>query len=992
MMQRATWPVLLLLAACCPLFAQEKSVKPGINDAFKEPDVKKYVGIFEGESREIYTHRKAIVAACKLKPGQAVADIGAGTGLFTRLFARAVGPRGKVYAVDIAPRFLAHIEKTCKEEKITNVKTVRCTDTSCELPPGSINVAFVCDTYHHFEYPFRTLASIHKALRPGGRLIVVDFHRIPGKSSKWVLGHVRAGQDVVVKEIVKSGFKLAGEEKKLGLTENYFLHFERVEKPAPKPAPKDTARLDFNRDVRPILSDACFACHGPDARKRKGDLRLDTEQGRGVVVPGKPAESELFRRITATDLRQMMPPPKAGRKLSAAQVAVLKRWIEEGGRWQAHWAYVAPRRPPLPAVKDAAWPRNAIDHFILAKLAANGLAPSAEAARATLVRRLTLDLAGLPPTPQEVEAFVHDRRPDAYERLVDRLLATPRLGERLAYDWLDSARYADSNGYQSDGTRTMWPWRDWAVRAFNANLPFDQFTVEQLAGDLLPGATGEQKLATGFHRNHMLNGEGGRVAEESRVDYVVDRVDTTATVWLGLTLGCARCHDHKYDPFTMKDYYRLFAYFNNIAESGAVDRGGNAAPVLPLPTPEQARKREALRTEVRLLEGAVKQEARRGLRDALQRTLNARRSALTALERSIVNVMVMEERPQPRATHVLVRGAWDRPGEKVSPGAIESLAAAKDAPANRLGLARWLVSPGNPLTARVIVNRYWQLVFGTGLVKTAEDFGTQGEPPSHPELLDWLAVEFRESGWDVKRLLRLIVTSATYRQASAVPPGLRERDPDNRLLARGPRYRLSSHTIRDQALALSGLLVERLGGPSVRPYQPSGIWEEMSFGRIRYAQDRGANLYRRSLYTFWRRTVGPTNLFDTSARQVCVVRPSRTNTPVQALVTLNDVTYVEAARVMAQRVLGEAGKSEAERLEYAFRLATARRPDDREVAILARAHARLLAQYRADRPAAQKLLRAGESAVDTTRDPVELAAWTGLCSLILNLDEVITRE
>jgi hypothetical protein len=558
---------------------------------------------------------------------------------------------------------------------------------------------------------------------------------------------------------------------------------------------------------------------------------------------------------------------------------------------------------------------------------------------------------------------------------------------------LDSARYADSNGYQSDGTRTMWPWRDWAVRAFNGNKPFDQFTVEQIAGDLLPGATVEQKIATGFHRNHMLNGEGGRVAEESRVDYVVDRVDTTATVWLGLTLGCARCHDHKFDPFTQRDYYRLFAFFNNVAESGAVDRGGNASPVLALATPEQARKREAWRDEVRLLELGLKQEQDRRSRDALARTLKARRDALAALERSIENVMVMEELPRPRDTHVLVRGAWDKPGEKVSAGVIESLApAAKDAPRNRLGLARWLVASANPLTARVVVNRYWQLIFGIGLVKTAEDFGVQGEPPSHPDLLDYLAVEFRDSGWDVKHLLRLIVTSSTYRQAATVTPALRERDPENRLLARAPRYRLSAHAIRDQALALSGLLSERLGGPSVRPYQPLGIWEEMSFGRIRYVQDKGVNLYRRSLYTFWRRTVGPANLFDTSARQVCVVRPSRTNTPVHALVTLNDVTFVEAARVMAQRVLRDGGKDDAERLVYAFRLATARRPDERERAILGRALARLLAQYRADRPAVVKLLRAGEAPVDATRDPTELAAWTGLCSTILNTDEVITRE
>jgi hypothetical protein len=654
---------------------------------------------------------------------------------------------------------------------------------------------------------------------------------------------------------------------------------------------------------------------------------------------------------------------------------------------------------------------------------------------------VTLDLTGLPPKPTEVDAFLADRSPDAYEKVVDRLLASPRYGERMVLEWLDAARYADSNGYQQDLTRTMWPWRDGVIRALNGNMPFDQFTVEQLAGDLLPKATVAQKIASGFHRNHMLNGEGGRIPEESRVDYVVDRVDTTATVWLGLTLGCARCHDHKYDPFTQKEYYQLFAYFNNVAESGSVDRGGNAAPVLRLPTPRQsariaALEKTALDLETQLRAGAARllpaqPEWERSVnparlpariaaglktpaanrtdmqkkqladyylaqdpgRKALQQKLADARKALAAARGKVLEVMVMEERATPRDTFVLQRGLYNKPGEKVSRGVPASLPPLpRGAPNNRLGLARWLVDPANPLTARVAVNRVWQMFFGTGLVKTAEDFGVQGEAPSHPELLDWLATEFVRTGWDVKALHRLIVTSATYRQSSRLTPRLRERDPDNRLLARGPRHRLPAFVLRDQALALSGLLVERVGGPPVKPYQPPGVWEEMSFGQIKYQQDKGPSLYRRSLYTFWRRTVGPTTLFDTSARQVCTVRQTRTNTPLQSLTLLNDVTYIEAARVLAERLMKEGGRTPEERISWAFRLATARRPSDAERAILTRGFERLRKQYQADRKAALKLVSAGEAPRAAKLDVAELAAYTGLASLIMNLDEVISKE
>jgi hypothetical protein len=801
-------------------------------------------------------------------------------------------------------------------------------------------------------------------------------------------------------------------------------------------AEEPPADIHFNRDVRPILADACYQCHGPDKGKRKARLRFDTQEGastdlggRRAIVAGRPGESVLLHRITATVAAERMPPPRSGRTLTVRQIDLIRRWIEQGAKWQKHWSLIPPHRPPVPANKDARWCRNPIDRFILERLEREGLAPSPEASRTTLIRRITLDLTGLPPTPDEVDAFTVDRAPEAYEKMVDRLLRSPRYGERMVLDWLDAARFADSNGYQQDRTRTMWPWRDEVIDALNRNQAFDQFTVEQLAGDLLPGATQTQKIASGFHRNHMLNGEGGRIPEESRVDYVVDRVDTTATVWMGLTLGCARCHDHKFDPFRQTEYYQLFAFFNNLPESGSVDRGGNAAPVLNLPTAEQTRQISALKRTVVDLEdqanaGSAKlhlqpaewqrqvsaslvqlsgplraivdipdQYIRNSLEhQAAQKRLADQRRALADLNNSVTMAMVMEERPQPRDTFVLQRGVYDKPGAKVAAAVPASLSPwPTGAPANRLGLARWLVDPGHPLTARVAVNRVWQQFFGTGIVKTVEDFGVQGEAPSHPELLDWLATEFVRSGWDVKALQRLIVTSATYRQRSRVSPELRERDPDNRLLARGPRYRLSALTIRDQALATSGLLVERLGGPPVKPYQPPGIWEDMTFGQIRYQQDKGPSLYRRSLYTFWRRTVGPTDLFDTPARQVCTVRQPRTNTPLQSLILMNDIMYVEAARVLAERVL-LASRNPEQAVSLMFRLATARLPSGAEWTILHQSWQRLLTQYQTDKEAALRLVSVGERPRDPRLDVVELAACTGMASLILNLDEVISKE
>lgn len=1018
-------------------------------------------------------------------------------------------------------------------------------------------------------------------------------------------------------------------------------------------------KIEFNRDIRPILSDACFHCHGPDSAKRQAGLRLDQEvaakaerDGHRAIVAGEAARSELVRRITSTNSDEVMPPRNSNRSLTAAQIALLQRWINDGAQWQSHWSFLAPQRPAVPDVTRplanlslGTQPstlnpqpiRHPIDSFVRQRLVAEGLTPASEAEKTTLIRRVTLDLTGVPPMLSEVDEFVFDASLDAYEKVVDRLLASPRYGERMVLDWLDAARYADTNGYQGDGTRTMWPWRNWAINALNSNMPFDQFTVEQLAGDLLSNATLDQKIATGFHRNHPLNGEGGRIAEESRVEYVFDRVETTGTVWLGLTIGCCRCHDHKYDPLAQKEYYQLSAYFNSIAESGAVDRGGNANPVERIVTPENERRLISLREEVALAEqsqqaglapvdaaqleweqnpigvtpwtvldpvtftskngatltkqadqsvlasgespmqddyevtfrmnlgqpdrparatglrleamfddslpskgpgrapengnfvlttleleaasvadAAQKQQvafnradadysqggfsptgvydtdkntgwaiaggdssknrvaifvfttplaltgatdlklmlkhesvhlkhvlgrfrislttnvaprldttpaeivaalstaidkrtdSQKGqLRDyyrskvspqfaSLKMVVDAARKKASDYENSLTVTMVMLDQPKPRDSFVLIRGAYTQQGEKVShgvPAVLPVLPA--DAPPNRLALAKWLVDPANPLTARVTVNRAWQAFFGTGLVKTTEDFGTQGVPPSHPELLDWLAVEFGGGtpvAWDMKHLHRLLVTSATYRQSSRVTNELHEHDPENRLLARGPRHRMSAFAIRDMALAMSGLLVERIGGPSVKPYQPAGIWEDASLGNIGYTPDKGEGLYRRSLYTFWRRIAAPTMFFDASSRNVCTVKLPRTNTPLQALALMNDVTYVEAARKLAERMLLEGGETVDARLTFAFRIATSRRPTPDERTLLTQALAAMKTHYDQDSAAANKLITAGDSPRDPSLNVTELAAYTALANLILNLDETMTKE
>jgi len=1012
--------------------------------------------------------------------------------------------------------------------------------------------------------------------------------------------------------------------------------------------------LDYNRDVRPILSAKCFKCHGPDAHAREAKLRLDVRaealavrrSGATPIVPGQPGASEVVLRVESQFADEQMPPPDSNLTLTAAERATLRRWIAEGAEYRPHWSLIAPHAAALPAAKNPRWPRNAIDHFILARLETENLAPSPEADRATLLRRVSLDLTGLPPTIWALDAFLADARPDAYERAVDRLLASPAYGERMATDWLDAARYADSNGFFRDNVRQIWPWRDWVIGAFNRNLPFDRFTVEQLAGDLLPDATPEQRIATGFNRNHMVTGETGIIDEEYRVEYVADQLETTSAVWLGLTVGCARCHDHKYDPISQRDYYGLFAFFNSAVEKGLV-APDDPPPVMDVASPPQRAELEALREkraaaertlarlteplrpglaewersareglrvpqerllahvdfevenagranekggayfepglvgraarfdgmqhfelpaalpliadqswtvglwakpnaslagviskiepagdrrgfeviwakgqlqinlvdrwvvsaievvtreptkgadwhhlvvsydgsgraaglrafadgaplavnvvrdtlrgpitnaepvrigrrdsglgfyglldEVRLVAGAVTpaavrewfwSERLRGIlalapekRDARQRKLMldcyverhgdaatraARQHAESARETEeafraqLPKTLVMQEAATPRATHVLKRGQYDAPGDLVAadvPGLLPPLPA--DAPRNRLGLARWLTSPAHPLTARVEVNRRWLQCFGEGLVATLNDFGAQGEMPSHPALLDWLAVRFVESGWDVKQLIRLIVTSATYRQSSTATPALLSRDPENRLLARGPRFRLPGEMIRDQALAVAGLLVEKIGGPSVKPYQPPGLWEAVSYnGELSYQPDRDEGLWRRTVYSFWKRTSPPPGvlLLDGPTRETCVVRRPRTNTPLQALLLLNDETFVEAARGLAASVMAPPDGREAGRAAEIFRRATARLPDVRERAALDGLFARQRARFAADPAAARKLIGVGASPRGRELEAVELAAWTVVAQTVLNLDEVVTRR
>ena len=983
------------------------------------------------------------------------------------------------------------------------------------------------------------------------------------------------------------------------------------------------AEVDFNRDIRPILSDNCFVCHGPNEADRESDLRLDNrssavaeaESGQRALVPGDPEASELFVRITSQDDGERMPPPETDKSLSSEQIDLIRQWIDSGASWKDHWSFIVPEKIALPNVKQDAWPINPIDHFILKRLESEGLSPSAPADRATLLRRVTLDLTGLPPSPAELGAFLSDTSDHAYEDVVDRLLDSDRYGEHMARFWLDAARYGDTHGLHLDNYREMWPYRDWVVRAFNQNLSYDRFTTEQLAGDLLSDPTRDQLIATGFNRAHVTTSEGGSIADEVHVRNVVDRVVTVGTVFMGMTFECTRCHDHKYDPFTMDDFYSMFAFFNSIDGNPLDGNRADHAPVLRVPTERQeaelaklsrdiatfeaklnspwpevdgrqriwedeitasataagtdesgaqsvitlgdwytigpfsdtrnyllsrkhgpegnainleqtfrlgptdksiswvakpewrdGRPHRALPGEIaanfvyRLIESPDKRQiavslgsgdavkvylngkqvfrkdeersvaadqeqidlmlqagdnhllmkiinfggdsgfyfatdspqveipenllqivlagAERSTEDAekvrsffrnkvaeeaeltdTQNKLERVRSRWAEVDRQVATTLIWREANEAKPAYYLKRGEYDQRGDTVGRRTPQSLPPMPDElPKNRLGLAKWLTDPAHPLTARVAVNRFWQQLFGTGIVKTADDFGSQGEPPSHSELLDWLAAEFITDGWDVKNTMRRIVTSATYRQSSRTAPDVYEKDPENRLLARGPRFRLDAEMLRDQAITLGGLLVEQLGGPSVKPPQPDGLWFAVGYSgsnTVKFVADKGRDkVHRRTLYTFIKRTAPPPqmSIVDAPSREACVVRRERTNTPLLSLLLFNDPQYVEAARAMGERTMREGGSTIASRATYMFRLATCRYPSSLELDDLVRGFQQDLAEYSVAGDQATKLLQIGEVPPDSSLDKSELAAWTMTANMLLNLDEVVTKN
>jgi len=752
------------------------------------------------------------------------------------------------------------------------------------------------------------------------------------------------------------------------------------------------ASVDFNRNIRPILSEACYQCHGPDRNKRKADLRLDQRDGlfrvadgTAIVMPGKPDESELFERISSDDPDLRMPPPKSGGRLSPVQVELIRRWIAEGAKWKGHWAYLAPTRPAVPIAADPRAGASAIDRFIRAGLSAPGLEPSPEADPRTLARRLSFDLIGLPPAPAEVDAFVNDTRPDAYERLVDRLLGSPHFGERMAIFWLDLVRFADTTGYHGDNHVDLYLFRDYVIRSFNANKPLDRFTIEQLAGDLVARPTEETRIASGYNRLLQTTQEGGAQAKEYMAKYSADRVRNVSTVWLGATMGCAECHDHKYDPFTTREFYGLAAFFADVKETAV----GVQEPTR-FPAPGQAEQLRVIEVELAVLK-ALKRYTDTQLRGAAALE-KQRRALLAQIPSSLVTTSV-----EPRTIRVLPRGNWmNETGPVVLPELPACLPplSIKDRRATRLDLALWLVAGDNPLVARVLVNRLWALVFGQGLVATADDFGSQGAWPTHPELLDWLASEFVEGGWNCKAMLKQMVMSETYRQSSSPTEAQRKKDPANRWLARQNRFRLDAELVRDSALASSGLLCDQIGGPSVKPYQPPGYWIFLNFPKRDYIADKGENQYRRGLYTYWQRTfLHPSLLaFDASTREECVVQRPRSNTPLQALILLNDPTYVEAARVLAARVLREGGADPLSRLDRAFRLVLSRPARPEEVPILLSLLASHHDRYTLEPAAARTLLAVGESPLSVDIDLAELAAWTSVARVLLNLHETFTRS
>jgi hypothetical protein len=750
----------------------------------------------------------------------------------------------------------------------------------------------------------------------------------------------------------------------------------------------------FNRDIRPLLSDNCFHCHGPDAGHRQADLRLDLRDeavAAGAIVPGRSADSPLVERIRATDPDVVMPPPDSHKTLTAAQQALLARWIDEGAVYQKHWAYEPPVKAAVP---EGAHP---IDHLVRQRLATLGLEPSAEADRRTLIRRLAFDLTGLPPMPEEVDAFVADPATDAYEKVVERLLASPHYGERMAIGWLDVVRFADTIGYHSDNPRNVWPYRDYVIRSFNDNKPFDRFTIEQLAGDLLPDASQETRIASAFNRLLLTTEEGGAQAKDYETRMLTDRVRAVGAVWLGQTTGCAGCHDHKFDPITMRDFYALGAFFADIDEPAIGKRGDGLLLAPPADLKRLADLDAAVADAKGRLQGVVPRLDAPEILAAVHRDIEAAEKERAAFFAALPKCLVTVKKATPNVVRILPRGNWmDESGAIVKPAFPGYLPAPAitDRTPDRLDLARWLVSREHPLTARVVMNRLWQQCFGTGLSRVLDDLGAQGEPPVHPELLDWLACEFMDSGWDVKHMVRTIVSSATYKQTAVAAAARIAADPANRDLARQSAWRLDAEFVRDVVLGTSGLLVGTVGGPSVKPYQPDGYWENLNFPPRTYPTDTGAKQYRRGLYTWWQRSfLHPSMLaFDAPSREECCAERSRSNIPQQALVLLNDPTYVEASRALAARIVKEGGDVPEERLAWAWRLVLQRLPRVEELETMIPLYRRHRTAYQADPAAAADLTRVGFAAVPADVDQAELAAWTHVARVLFNLHETITRN
>ena len=736
-------------------------------------------------------------------------------------------------------------------------------------------------------------------------------------------------------------------------------------------------KVSFNFHIRPILSDKCFKCHGPDVNKRQGQFRLDIAdsafaplketKGAFALVPGKPQESELYKRISSTDTAYMMPVPESHLgALSEYEIKLFKKWIEQGAHYETHWAFTPPHKIDLPKVSDEGWAKNEIDYFILQKLDENNLTPNEEADRERLLKRVSLDITGLPPSLEMMDKFLNDKSANAYEKVIDELMNMPQYGEKMAVHWLDVARYADSYGYQDDNIRTQWPWRDWVIHAFNKNLPYDQFLTWQIAGDMLPNASKEQILATGFFRNHKYTEEGGVIEEEYRIEYLLDKTKTFGKAILGLTIECAQCHDHKYDPFKQKDYYSLLAFFNNTKEKG--------------------------------YEGDVSQSkpAKKPLITISDEDLKNVLSFLNKKDTGNMTVSVMAEDTL-RKTFILSRGVYNMPTTEVQPEAIPAVMKFEENKfaKNRLGLAQWTIDKKNPLTARVFVNQLWQEIFGRGIVKTTGDFGMQGELPTHPELLDWLAVDFMENGWNIKHLLKKILLSATYRQSAKTTADKLKTDPENVYLSHAPRIRLTAEFVRDAFLASSGLLNKTIGGPSVKPYQPKGMWEAATSGRgvlATYKQDEGDALYRRGMYTFIKLTVPPPSMaiFDASNRDQCEVKRLKTNTPLQALIMMNDPAVLEASRVLAQKLVTESSSAE-EKIRKAFRLIICRKASDKELSILKKYYDEQLQLFRQKKLNAMTTLKVGEYPLNEKADPDISAAMMKVVNTIYNMEEAITK-